>query len=557
MIASKRLRGAAYIRYSSGKQEGSDSQQEGEIRRLAEREGVEIVATYCDRGISGDTGREHRPEFAQMLDAVEAGKYDAVLAWDTSRLGRQDSADGTDLLRACKQSGTVILTCRDGRIDPRESMGRLQWAFSAEGNHMENRRRAYNVVRGQMKNAESGNRNGAKPPYGFDRGQYDAAGKLVRVLGPKQYVDCRDHHVRLVPSTDPGKLAAVRYIFRRFATADVSMRQIARELDAKGYPGPTGVGWSAGMVAKILRNPAYCGDSRWADQTRRGGKYLTVAGGGEIVSIEDGKPAGDAMLVKNTHKGIVTRKVWRAAARKLARRGRRQGGRHAVYPLSGVVICEHCGAPMTGQSGDGKRRYVCSTYRRDSRQCAHHAVDAAALLAWLVPKLQEIMTGPGRDELVRRTARRLRENAKGGDAAAKRLRKRLAELDGEIANLVKAVRRAADVDELIAELSVAKRERAAVADELDRTGSVASPGDATREAERRVAEVFSLAEVLGRADPATLRGVLRELVARIDCRWEPAPEGVRAKRVLVEGRVRLRPNPLLAASLIGADVEAS
>jgi len=257
-------RAGIYLRYSSSQQDGSDEQQDAEIRKLCDREGYQVVATYTDQAITGDSGREHRPGLAAALDAVARGEFDILVAWDMSRIGRQDSADAGEILRALKQAGVVIHTCRDGRIDPRDSMDRLRYHFSAEGSNLENRRRAYNVVRGLVDNAKKGNHNGGRfVSFGLDRAQFDQAGRLVRRLKPKQKKDDQRHTVKLIPSEDQDKLAALRYAFKRYAEADIGMRNLARELNAKGYPSPTGKGWSHESLRAILRNPIYRGRQRW------------------------------------------------------------------------------------------------------------------------------------------------------------------------------------------------------------------------------------------------------------------------------------------------------
>ena len=98
----------AYVRYSSEAQEGSDEQQLDEIRKLADRSGCNVVLTFTDQGITGDSGRELRPDLARMLDAAEAGHFQVLLAWDTSRIGRQDSVEVGDLLKVLKRQGILI-----------------------------------------------------------------------------------------------------------------------------------------------------------------------------------------------------------------------------------------------------------------------------------------------------------------------------------------------------------------------------------------------------------------------------------------------------------------
>ena len=57
-IKSLRLKGAAYIRMSTELQTESPENQERQIRAYASRYGIEIVAVYADRGVSGITAEQ-------------------------------------------------------------------------------------------------------------------------------------------------------------------------------------------------------------------------------------------------------------------------------------------------------------------------------------------------------------------------------------------------------------------------------------------------------------------------------------------------------------------
>ena len=77
---------ALYLRVSTKDQ--TTENQRLELERVAEAKGWEIGPVYQDEGISGAKGRDKRPAYDQMLkDAVRA-KFNVLMAWDVSRLGR-------------------------------------------------------------------------------------------------------------------------------------------------------------------------------------------------------------------------------------------------------------------------------------------------------------------------------------------------------------------------------------------------------------------------------------------------------------------------------------
>ena len=61
------------------------------LNELAQRLGVRIARVYRELA-SGDTLAE-RPEARQLLEDVNAGMWDGVMAMDVDRLGRGDSID--------------------------------------------------------------------------------------------------------------------------------------------------------------------------------------------------------------------------------------------------------------------------------------------------------------------------------------------------------------------------------------------------------------------------------------------------------------------------------
>jgi len=47
-----------------------------------------IAAEYIDHGISGAKGRDQRPGYDQLYDAIVRREIDLVMAWSVDRLGR-------------------------------------------------------------------------------------------------------------------------------------------------------------------------------------------------------------------------------------------------------------------------------------------------------------------------------------------------------------------------------------------------------------------------------------------------------------------------------------
>jgi DNA invertase Pin-like site-specific DNA recombinase len=77
---------AIYARVSTGEQTPDNQLQE--LRAVAERMDWHVVAEYIDHGISGAKGRDQRPGYDQLYDAIVRREIDLVMAWSVDRLGR-------------------------------------------------------------------------------------------------------------------------------------------------------------------------------------------------------------------------------------------------------------------------------------------------------------------------------------------------------------------------------------------------------------------------------------------------------------------------------------
>src|SRR6185369_8844274 len=77
---------ALYARVSTDGQ--SVENQLRDLREVAERHGWHVVDEFTDRGISGAKGRDQRPAFRRLWNAVTRREIDMVAAWSVDRLGR-------------------------------------------------------------------------------------------------------------------------------------------------------------------------------------------------------------------------------------------------------------------------------------------------------------------------------------------------------------------------------------------------------------------------------------------------------------------------------------
>jgi DNA invertase Pin-like site-specific DNA recombinase len=77
---------ALYARVSTDGQ--TVENQLEELQQVAGRHGWDVVHVFADRGISGTKGRDQRPAFNGLLEAITRREVDIVAAWSVDRLGR-------------------------------------------------------------------------------------------------------------------------------------------------------------------------------------------------------------------------------------------------------------------------------------------------------------------------------------------------------------------------------------------------------------------------------------------------------------------------------------
>jgi DNA invertase Pin-like site-specific DNA recombinase len=123
MMVRQRGHAALYVRVSTDGQ--TVENQVGELQRIAERRGWDVVGIYRDAGVSGAKGRDKRPDLDRMLQDASRRKFDVVMAWAIDRLGRSliDLLGTIQHLEACG----VDLFLEQQAIDTTTPAGRLMF----------------------------------------------------------------------------------------------------------------------------------------------------------------------------------------------------------------------------------------------------------------------------------------------------------------------------------------------------------------------------------------------------------------------------------------------
>ena len=97
-----------------------------ELRSLCERSGYEIVEEYVEV-VSGSKGKEDRKELQRMLSDCKKRKFEKVIVWELSRLGRSLS-NLVSTLQEMNDCGVDLYSVREG-IDTSTSMGKTMFGL--------------------------------------------------------------------------------------------------------------------------------------------------------------------------------------------------------------------------------------------------------------------------------------------------------------------------------------------------------------------------------------------------------------------------------------------
>ena len=77
---------AIYLRVSTSSQ--TTENQLLDLQKVATQNDWDVVGVYTDEGVSGKHGRDKRPQFDALMKDAYQKKFQVIMSWDVSRLGR-------------------------------------------------------------------------------------------------------------------------------------------------------------------------------------------------------------------------------------------------------------------------------------------------------------------------------------------------------------------------------------------------------------------------------------------------------------------------------------
>jgi DNA invertase Pin-like site-specific DNA recombinase len=248
---------------STHRQHYSLESQAETIRAYAQCPGFSVVRTYSDAGRSGLRLKD-RPGLMQLLGDVTSGgaTFEAVLVYDVSRWGRfQDCDEAAHYEFICKSADVPVHYCAESFLNdntlPSSILKALKRTMAAEYS----REMGSRVFVGQKMGAELGFKQGGRPGYGLRRLMIRTDGQAEKTLAPGEFKSLRTDRVTLAPGPIE-EIECVREMYRLVIEENRSSYYIARELNRRGVPCPTGK-WRQQTIRRILTDPKYAGHNVW------------------------------------------------------------------------------------------------------------------------------------------------------------------------------------------------------------------------------------------------------------------------------------------------------
>ena len=266
--------------------------QIAELRAFARQEKLEIAEEFIEKQSAKIPGR---PIFNDMLNRIERGEANGILAWHPDRLAR-NSVDGGKIIYLLDGGGLATL-----------KFPQFWYENTAQGKFM------LNIAFGQSKyyvdslaeNTKRGLRQKVR------RGEYPT-------LAPVGYLN--DPRTKTIV-VDRKKSIAIRRAFELYAKNGSRLEDISNFLAQHGITSRNGKRLHRDRISFILSNPFYIGLFRYAGE------------------IHEGK-----------HQPVVSKKIFDKAQEVLKERSRPQyKQRNDPQSFCGLLSCASCGMAITGE----------------------------------------------------------------------------------------------------------------------------------------------------------------------------------------------------------------
>ena len=352
----------------------SISNQKQMLEDFARRNGLPNPTHFTDDGISGT--RFDRPGFLAMMEEVEAGRVEAIVIKDMSRLGRDYLKVG-QVMEVLRQRGVRLIAINDGvdslkgdddftpfrnimnEFYARDTSRKIRSVFKSKG--MSGKHLTGTVIYGYLWDEK-------REHWLVD----EEAAEVVRRIFSLTLEGYGPYQIACKLSADQIEIPVVH--LARF-----------NEGVNRSKPVKDPYGWGSSTIVNILKKREYLGHTI-NFKTRKHFKDKKS----HYVSEDEWT------IFENTHEAIIDQQTFDLAQKIRSNVRRYPNGWGEAAPLTGLLYCADCGGKMyVHRTNNGKRvsQYTCSNYTKVpcGTLCpTQHRINESAVLTLVSDTLRAI-----------------------------------------------------------------------------------------------------------------------------------------------------------------------
>ena len=350
----------------------SISNQKQMLEDFARRNGLPNPTHFTDDGISGT--RFDRPGFLAMMEEVEAGRVEAIVIKDMSRLGRDYLKVG-QVMEILRQRGVRLIAINDGvdslkgdddftpfrnimnEFYARDTSRKIRSVFKSKG--MSGKHLTGTVIYGYLWDEK-------REHWLVD----EEAAEVVRRIFSLTLEGYGPYQIACKLSTDRIEIPVVH--LARF-----------NEGVNRSKPVKDPYGWGSSTIVNILKKREYLGHTI-NFKTRKHFKDKKS----HYVSEDEWT------IFENTHEAIIDQQTFDLAQKIRSNVRRYPNGWGEAAPLTGLLYCADCGGKLhfaTSKNFEGKQdHYVCNNYKSNRGTCTAHYIREDVLREIVLERIRAV-----------------------------------------------------------------------------------------------------------------------------------------------------------------------
>ena len=363
------------------------------LEDYARRNGLPNPTHFTDDGVSGT--RFDRPGFLAMMEAVEAGRVEAIVIKDLSRVGRDYLQVGFYTEVMFREKGVRFVAITNGvDSDKRESSEFAPFLnIMNEWYIRDCSRKITTVLRAR---GMSGKHTSNHCIYGYKKDPND---KDHWIINEEAAEVVRRIYRMAIEGKGPYEIARI-LAAEKVERPSYYLAQRGMGNHQSNYNAADSYTWRGGTVADILSKQEYMGHTVNFRTYKESYKDKRVKM----------TPKEDLVIFENTQEAIIDKETWERV-QTLRKTIRRTDSIGKANPLTGLMFCADCGAKMYNHRGkagnardwagrpNGKKRpdrdeYNCSRYdlgnQHYDKYCTTHLIRTAVVNELLLEAIKGV-----------------------------------------------------------------------------------------------------------------------------------------------------------------------